>query len=706
MSGGLKVGDLYVLLSAKTSAFGKGMEDAAKLTERIAKRIKRSADEIGKVGAMIGAAIGAAMVIAAEHNKSVAAAVKDTKNIFGTFAGEVGTMMLPALKSMNEFLRELLGWWQSLSPQTKQQIAHWVELATAIGLAAVVIGRVAGLVAALAPVFGALGAVIGLGLGPLLLIVAAIAAIVVAAAFLHKHWDAVWTGIQSIVKSVLETITPWFKAFGSFVGSIWATIVDGAASAAKALIAIWLGVMTATGKLDMGTAQLMAKASNGAINTVADAAKTPKGLKELALPAFEALKKGGLDLKNELSKMGTEVRSAVEKALGWTGKQGVVNAGLGYTDDAKTRHEKDIHRGQRMGGTAPAVKSARDVVEAANDFWQGLETLGPLGAKLVSFGAEFAGMLADAAEEIGRGIKVGADMLLGKIGELGGVINSAIQGAQQGGIWGAIIAVFVELLSRFEGFKQLMDIGNGQLQQFVQELTPVFTQIMPMLRSFMGASGVLTQVVLKLLTPIFEVIGRILGKLAPIIAVVGSSLESLQPLFDMLGSVLDVIVDGLGYVLRFAGSTILATLVGLEHFWAWILDTLYDMIGKFNQSGVFDGLLKSISGASVSAHQQADKFEKQLNDLWNTGSTGLEGASADAAEALGKLGDAADQASEQITNMPQGFKTALAQFNATLATSGSNGPMNAAGLQTERSAFRYTGNSTSGSALQRRKTGS
>jgi phage-related protein len=699
MSGGLKVGDLYVLLSAKTSAFGKGMQDAAKLTEQVAKKIKRSATEIGQVGTVIGAAIGAAMAVAAQHNKAVATAVQDTKNIFGTFANEIGTMMLPALKSMNEGLRELLGWWQSLSPATKQHIAHWIELATAVGLAAIVIGRIAGLVAALAPVFGALGSVIAIGFGPLMLGVGAIAALIIAAAYLHRHWKSVWTSIRDIVKTVFDALAPLFAVFFTYVGDLWVGMVDNARRAANAILDIWLLVMRKTGKMNDFDASMKGLAGHAEINGLASMASSPKGIEQFAAAAFKTIGEGGLDLKKELVTMGKEVREAVEKAIGWTGKKGAYDTMIPYED--KFKREKDVHRGSRISAGASAIKSSRDIVEAANEFWKGMEALDPLGAKLVAFADQFAGFLIDAAQEFGEGIKVGANMLLGKIGDLGSVIQSAIQGAQQGGIWGAIIAVFVELLSRFKGFQQLIDIGNGQLQQFIQELTPVFEQIMPMLRNFMGASGYLVQVILKLIAPIFEVIGRVLGKIAPLIAVIGSSLESLQPLLDMLGGVLDVIVDALGYVLRFAGSTILATLVGLEHIWAGILDFVYEILGKFNQSGAFDDWLKQISAMSVSAHGQADKFEKQLNDLWNKGSTGIEGASADAAEALGKLGDTADRVGEQLTNIPQGFKVALSQFNATLATSGSGSSGGVFAFEQERHAFRQTGNATSGSPAQR-----
>lgn len=684
MSGGLKVGDLFVLLSAKTSAFGKGMEDAAKLTERVAKKIKRSAEEIGRVGALIGAAVGAAMALAAQHNAAVASAVQQTKNVFATFANEIATMMLPVIRSMNEKLRELLGWWQSLSPEAKAHVAHWVEIATTVGIAALAIGKIAGLVHALAPAFGAVGAAIGaIGLW-IVPIIVGIGGIVIAIGYLHKNWVAVWNAIQSVAHTVLKALEPVWNAFASFVGTVWSGIVDEAALAAKAILAIWLSTMTAMGKMDDRTSGFLMENGSAAINGIAMGAKSSAGLKAMMMPGLQAINEFVTEGFGEAKKAMVEFADWVKKEIGFTGKQGRV---MDVQEQVYTMHE-GFGSLKKLGEEGEQGKMTQLLADQYEDeIW--------LHKKF----NEQVGLLQNA-------VAAGIQSFASKLGDLGQMINAGIQGFQSGGVWGAIIAVFVELLSKFKRFQELIDIGNGQVQAAVSDLASSFSDLIDGLKPLMGAIGMIAHVVHEILAPIISFIGKILGSLAPVFALISVVLTplagSLQTLFDVIGqtlgpafAILNVIATGLAMVFLGLNEAVLYVKAGLLEFLRWLDHT-------FNPTGNHSGTDQAAADAWAELH----KNEQQMKDIADHGLAGVASKSADTAEALGKLGDTADQVSRQLTNIPTGFNTALAEWRASFATSSTGGGSGTIAYgDSEYQSYRQTGNATksSGSSYHRGK---
>lgn len=691
MSGGLKVGDLYVLLSAKTSAFGKSMESAAKMTEKVAKKIKASAQEIGRVGAIMAAGIGAALAIAAQHNAAVANEVQRSKDVFATFANEIATMMLPALREMNQILRDALGWWQALSPETKAQIAHWVEIATVVGLAAIVFGKVAGLVAALAPLFGALGAVLSIGLTPLLLIVGAVVALGVAVALLHKAWRENWGGIQEKTRSVVEALSGYWQSFKEWMSTNffdwfidkWAEIEKTIAHAGNFL----------KHPFDSGQRDVANRGSDEDINKWAAKLKVDVGSAlELAADKVQA---GADTVIDEWRIIASEVKHAFQAIIGL---EGVQNATV-MSSAAQTH----VSTAQRLGEVGEQGRMA-EFYKDADVIREGFGSSKKLGDEDEQ-GFTSAGVAEAYKEEIAtrqrfndslkglvKGLASAAMSVTAKLGDLGKVINSAVSGFQSGGWIGAIVAVVMELFSMWEGFQEILDYANSQVMGAVKDLASGFEGLKEGLMTFMDASGVMTDVIMQILNPILKIVGGILKAISPLIEAIAVALSGLVPIFELLETVLGPIFEVVGYVLRFVALTILGTMNGLLMLWQGILE-IVNAIVKATRGGVEDAGIRKMLNENW---QRILGVQEQMKNMFETGSV------TRGERAIDRLADAADRATESLTNLPTGVKIAYERFAAASALTGAGAGSPSFGSisyetverENARQSFRNSGNTT------------
>lgn len=663
----MNLGTLLVRMNAETKALAKGMRDGLREVQQTAQAMKRLGSEVGQVGvAMTGFFTGMVKAAAGVDN-GVKASVMALKNSFTSLAVQVAHMVMPAMQQLGQLLREAASWFAGLPPSTRLAISDFALFAVKAGAIGLAVSKLMGLLSGLISLFSGLaGVVAAIGAGPLTLIVAGLVAVLTVVAVLHKAWRLNWGGIRDITKSVIETISGWWAKFASFFGDIWAGIVDDLASKAKAIVSLVLLILKETGKISEGEQRLFAQAAFTGISTLAGIAKSPKAMGNIALEAGKVLKEGGLALKDELVLIGKEIRDALGFKSSGGKPPGVADddwyASMGYSKEGHDRIEKNVSRGRRMGGTDSASRASAQAREASAEFWKGMENLGPTGVGIATLAYQFKETLAAAFSGLGTALVNGGQMMLSKMGELGTVIQSAIQGAQSGGIWGAIIAVFVELLSRFERFQEIIDIGNGQLKQFVDMLSDCFDPIIDALRTFMGASGYVTEVVLKLLAPIFTQLGKAIESVVPLIMAIAEALALFQPIFDLIGQILGPIFEGIGYVMRFVGLTILGTMNGLLYLWIGILSLVREIAKAFGAN------TNDIDKLLVDAVVKLGDTQAKMKNLAETGMIEVAKAAADASEGLGKTADAARETAEQLLNVPEGYKVAMNRF-AAIATS-------------------------------------
>jgi TP901 family phage tail tape measure protein len=174
------------------------------------------------------------------------------KNQWELLRIEVGTALVPVLERLMEILSGVLRWWNSLDEGTRKQIVTWVALGAAISVA---LGIVTSMAGAFLMLSGAAAAA-GIGLLPMLGIIATVVAAVVAmiaiAVLLAKNWDKVTRAIGAawdVLWSILKPIIDWInREIGEKLGALWKRISDDIIAATQAvgqwITRIWTGILS------------------------------------------------------------------------------------------------------------------------------------------------------------------------------------------------------------------------------------------------------------------------------------------------------------------------------------------------------------------------------------------------------------------------------------------------------------------------------
>lgn len=668
------IGSLIVQMNADSKALARSMREGLSVVESTVREMKKLGREVAQVGLGITAFFAGMVRAAAGVDNGVKRSVDALHAAFLTLATQIAGMVMPAVRQLTELLRDLANWFAGLPAGTRQTISDFALFALKAGAVALVLSKLAGVAQGLIAVFSGVAAVVAaIGAGPLALLIAGLVAVAVAVAVIHKAWRTNWGGIRDVTREVIETVSKWWGKFAGFLGDIWSGIVDDIASKALAVIQIVLKVLALTGKMDEKTAAAVGMAASVGITAAADVAKSPSAMKTLALEATKGIAAAGLDVVREFKIIGREIRAA----LGLESNGGVAETPGGVGHGGHGKH---------------AIRSRPEGHEATSEH---KTSHAPVNEVMV-----WATLLDDALESLTAGVQIAGAMFVSRLGDLGQIINSAVQGFEQGGVFGALAAVIAELLSRFQRFQEIIDIGNGFVQRALEDLGPALGELVDGLRPLLGALGMIAHVVHGVLAPIITLIGRLLGGLAPVFALISIVLEpfaqSLATLFDVLIPMLEPAFEILNKIMTGVALLFLGVMTPLLYLKAGFLELAKWLDHTFNVTGNHAGIDKAV----VDAWAEVRANEQKMQDVAANGLGGLASQSANAAEAIGKMGQTADQVSEQLLNVPAGFKTALYQFNATLATSstggGGGGSYDNWQKTNERVKFRNTGNPSGG----------
>ena len=143
------------------------------------------------------------------------------KSAVQDLATSIGTNLLPIITPIIQKVTEWINKFNELSPETQKIITIVGLLVAAIGPMLVIIGKVATGISSIISLVNLVGgATTALSLGPMVGIVAAIAAVVAAGIWLYKNWDKikkaasllgtkiknVWTSIKTATKNAWTTI--------------------------------------------------------------------------------------------------------------------------------------------------------------------------------------------------------------------------------------------------------------------------------------------------------------------------------------------------------------------------------------------------------------------------------------------------------------------------------------------------------------------
>lgn len=358
------------------AATGMDLEQASVL---IGKALNGNDEALKRYGISLEGASGPTEVLAklTERFGGSAEAARDPmtqlKNQLANVAEVVGATLLPALNTlmgiMLPIIQRVLEWTEAHPTLTKVIVIVGGVLgllATAIGAVLLILpGLIAG-ITAVGTIMAAMGITVSIALGPLTLIVVALAAIGIAAYLLYKNWEEVWGFITSTAEQVWSFISDLFNSKWGWLlpgglywkaiqfaldhwQSVWNTILEIANTIWSALTTAWeatVGTITAI----WDALVTAAETAWNVIKTIIEIATFPlliaigvawiafqelviplwnlllevatsvfNAIKDVVLPIFETIRDVSTEIWNTIRDVITtvweEIRNAIETAI-------------------------------------------------------------------------------------------------------------------------------------------------------------------------------------------------------------------------------------------------------------------------------------------------------------------------------------------------------------------------------------------------------
>ena len=207
--------------------------------------------------------------------------------------------------------------------------------------------------------------------------------------------------------------------------------------------------------------------------------------------------------------------------------------------------------------------------------------------------------------------------LIKSSGQIGNYINAGIQGASNGGFYGAILSVISQLLSdiiqivsetsaNFQAFQNLVTLV---LESLVSEIVPIFDEfVTPFLEGFSAVKEILSGII-YLLGSIIGIFAEIFKEFTRELNITASTVSGIFKIFGSLFQIikgfiqfLQPVLNALSYVTRIIATAIYSV------EWA-IVNGINMIIRALNQIPWVD--IAEISGF--------DDYEKGVSDIWNGG---------------------------------------------------------------------------------------
>lgn len=703
------------MLQRQGIAFDAAAQEAFRLgdsTERTRILTEKLAGSVGGVAqAMAGTTVGAFA--------KLGNAIGNLSEAFGSVFEPMATGAMQAVAGGLDGLRSSF---EALSPAVKGALALLAVAATALaGLAAAGLGLVvlwpklvAGFTAVQAALAG-IGITSLAALAPIAAVIAALGAVVLAGIAFSDLLESfggassIWQGIKSAVGGVFDSIAGWLGEIGSkirdaipnafrdafdavvkFNVDTWGAMLEPVKGFAKSVADLFSDITYGIGEMFATTFDYWA----GKLGKFGQGPKIPKpGAPKAAGPApFSMLGDVGaggegvrLDAKAEAQKetdAAARERARIAKEAAKTAER-EANA---LIDELYKPPETAMAKAGREGaallehfkGIEGAAAEARAEFEAGLDAAGGDFVQGMSGS-FYNFaeGVFGPGAIAEGAAAIGEALdQVGAQLagkLLGSMGEIGSTITAGMEGFQQGGPMGAAAAVLTELITSTPEFTQVVGFVNDALKDALSMLSRLLRGFAPLAR----AVGSVLAVVSQILEPVFSSLGEVF-------AAIGITLEALVPMLVALQPVFKLLGDALGLVARVVAGVMYVVLLvmrSVAEVWNGIVSAVQRVLYKLGSIEVFGkkplGFLEdwgdSLNKAKLDTEGLGDAMD-ELATIVETGAAsdealalpedlaaGMDGA----ADAASDFAGAANEATEALTNVPQGFKIAAARFEAT-----------------------------------------
>jgi phage-related protein len=724
--GGLKVGDVYVVVTAAVGEFTRSMRQIVDDVARTAGKVEQLGNKIGEIGAIVSVGLYGALAAAAAFDSSVTERMDRIKLVFQNVGAAIGDAVLPHLERLSDVLERALGWFQQLDPTVKQAIGSFLFWGTAIGLAGGGVGKLAGIVKQLAESFNAFVVPALAGAGN---------AVVRFSALVRGIAPEVDGNLKKVAKGAEQIDASFAVAFRSaaarilivgaplaavalavvgvvmLAGTLYKAWHDSSTGMREAFVSVWKSVTDVAGRaakffqdIFAGLASIVGVWARGQLDAFA---YVVRNLARMAAPLARALSLDGIantldglkDLSGEqilggLKGLVTDTVGTLKNGLStvWDG----VSYGAGYAFDGVKMLGSDAAAflRERFGGVfddllgGPKGKLSKPPEESKVEVEVGTagkfdgsdylkrasDTAGILERIAIRKAKELADAIAKAADEAKRALRSKFTQAFGRISEL---IQTFQEGMAAGGEWGGVAAVMGDLLSQSETFATLIRMATNFIQFVADVLGKVLAPVLPVLGSVFNMLVPLLQALVPVITaalqplqaiaPSLELLGTLFQGLAPVITILGTILVALTnplgllagPILKSFFGVIRVVAMGILYVVKGVG-TVWNAIVG---FIAGVFRTLskVPLVG-----GAFDKMAQSLDSMKVPMAQ----VDGALNTLRNT-SYDAAAANSAASVAQWQNAEATKKATDALTNVPTGFKVALARFNAQDPVTGS-----------------------------------
>jgi phage-related protein len=602
MSGGgaLKVGDVYVVVSAAIGEFSKSMQSVLKTVESTAKKVKEAAKGIGEVGAIAAAGMGAALLASSQTNAAVAADLQRLKDYVYTFAAELGDALAPYLRQIADGMGRLLAAFQRLPPGTKEVIAKVVAFMAAVGGLGMVTSKAAGLVEGLAKAAGIVlvpalnaassaaklvgvafketgagkallsgmkGMEAGVGqavarmalsfaglLVPILAVVAAVAVVALAAGALYEAWNDAGTGMKATVMDIwqgakdlgarlFDTVAGWVQALQAGLLKALRVVLELVAGQVRQLarmlapLARWLKLDSMAGLLD----ELSNLTGDQLLKDLqAGATFLAEKAQAAGGAVVDAAKAAGQNIVTSVNygAKGLKRMWNDSGAPKWLDK--LLGGGGGETGPRVRVSGKTLKERAKLDKEiADQVSKAAE--ESAEELRKAMAAEERAAAASWSAIADDNRALAEAVAARVAEVKASlVDKALGALGNLGSIIQDARAYAASGPD-AMLASVMIDLLSQSQGFKDVMEIVNSIIQSVADALGRLFTALQPLL----AALSMIIDAGLQVLGPLFEALGSIIAPLVPPLVVLGTLFQALAPVITVLVQVILVLMNPL-----------------------------------------------------------------------------------------------------------------------------------------------------------------
>ncbi|NRD65434.1 hypothetical protein HRD49_27135, partial [Corallococcus exiguus] len=119
MGGALRVGDLYVAVTASVGEALSNLGKVVEAVEKAAKQVKEKSKGLGEIGAAVAAGIAGAVAAASKSNASMEREMERMTALLYTLAADVGDAFLPVVQHVADGVERVVVSFQSLSPEMK-----------------------------------------------------------------------------------------------------------------------------------------------------------------------------------------------------------------------------------------------------------------------------------------------------------------------------------------------------------------------------------------------------------------------------------------------------------------------------------------------------------------------------------------------------------------------------------------------------------